>query len=84
MGRPSKLTPTITRAILDVVAAGGTRAVAAEAAGISESTLYKWLRRGAEDATTILNGGPGPSGQRPASTPGLSTRRKSLHAARLR
>ena len=40
MGRPSKLTPTITRAILVVLAAGGTRAVAAKAAGISESTLY--------------------------------------------
>ena len=52
MGRPSKLTPEITRAILDVVAGGGTRAVAAEAAGISESTLYKWLRRGTEDAKT--------------------------------
>ena len=34
------------------VAGGGTRAVAAEAAGISESTLYKWLRRGTEDAKT--------------------------------
>ena len=43
-----------------MLAAGGTRAVAAEAAGISESTLYKWLRRGAEDATTILQEVPDP------------------------
>ena len=33
-----------------MVAAGGTRAVAAEAAGISRGTLYGWLRRGTEDA----------------------------------
>ena len=38
MGRPSKLTTITTQAILDVVAAGGTRAVAAEAAGISRGT----------------------------------------------
>ena len=50
MGRPSKLTTITTQAILDVIAAGGTRAVAAEAAGISRGTLYGWLRRGTEDA----------------------------------
>ena len=58
MGRPSKLTPEITQAILDVIVGGGTRAVAAEAAGISRGTLYKWLRRGTEDANatqTVLD-----------------------------
>ena len=58
MGRPSKLTPEITRAVLDVVAGGGTRAVAAEAAGISRGTLYGWLRRGTEDGNateTVLD-----------------------------
>ena len=50
MGRPTKLTTITTQAILDVIAAGGTRAVAAEAAGISRGTLYGWLRRGTEDA----------------------------------
>ena len=50
MGRPTKLTTITTQAILDVVAAGGTRAVAAEAAGVSRGTLYGWLRRGTEDA----------------------------------
>ena len=49
MGRPTKLTTITTQAILDVVAAGGTRAVAAEAAGISRGTLYGWIRRGTED-----------------------------------
>ena len=52
MGRPTKLTTITTQAILDVIAAGGTRTVAAEAAGISRGTLYGWLRRGTEDAKT--------------------------------
>ena len=58
MGRPTKLTTITTQAILDVIAAGGTRAVAAEAAGISRGTLYGWLRRGTEDANatqTVLD-----------------------------
>ena len=50
MGRPTKLTTITTQAILDVIAAGGSRTVAAEAAGISRGTLYGWLRRGTEDA----------------------------------
>ena len=33
-----------------MIAAGGSRTVAAEAAGISRDTLYGWLRRGTEDA----------------------------------
>ena len=52
MGRPSKLTPEITQAILDVIAAGGTRTVAAEAVGVHRDTIYGWLRRGTEDAKT--------------------------------
>ena len=52
MGRPTKLTTITTQAVLDVIAAGGTRTVAAEAAGISRGTLYGWLRRGTEDAKT--------------------------------
>ena len=58
MGRPSKLTPEITRAILAVVAAGGTRTVAAEAVGVHRDTVYEWLRRGTEDANatqTVLD-----------------------------
>ena len=35
-----------------MIAAGGTRAVAAETAGISRGTLYGWLRRGTEEAET--------------------------------
>ena len=50
MGRPTKLTTITTQAILDVIAAGGTRTVAAEAAGVHRGTIYGWLRRGTEDA----------------------------------
>ena len=35
-----------------MIAAGGSRTVAAEAAGISRGTIYGWLRRGTEDAKT--------------------------------
>ena len=31
---------------------GGSRAVAAEAAGVHRDTIYGWLRRGTEDAKT--------------------------------
>ena len=40
----------------DVIATGGTRAVAAQTAGVHPGTLYEWLRRAAENNTqTALN-----------------------------
>ena len=55
MGRPSKLTAETSRKILDVIAAGGTRAVAAQAAGVHRGTLNEWLRRGEDNTQTALN-----------------------------
>ena len=46
IGRPCRLTPTVRAKILEAVAAGATRENAAEAAGIGETTLHRWLRRG--------------------------------------
>ena len=55
MGRPSKLTAATTAAICDVIAAGGTRSIAARAAGVHPDTLNGWLRRAAqEDTETTL------------------------------
>ena len=55
MGRPSKLTAATTAAICDVIAAGGTRTIAARAAGVHPDTLSGWLRRAAqEDTETTL------------------------------
>ena len=55
MGRPSKLTAATTAAICDVIAAGGTRTIAARAAGVHPDTLNGWLRRAAqEDTETTL------------------------------
>ena len=55
MGRPSKLTAATTAAICDVIAAGGTRSIAARAAGVHPDTLNGWLRRAArEDTETPL------------------------------
>ena len=50
-GRPSKLTAATTAAICDVIAAGGTRSIAAHAAAIHPDTLNGWLRRAAKKAT---------------------------------
>lgn len=47
MGRPTKLTPEMTRRIADLVRAGNYVEVAAAAAGISRDTLYRWLKQGA-------------------------------------
>lgn len=50
-GRRSKLTPETHDAIVRAVRAGATHEAAAGAAGIDESTLYRWLREAeAEDA----------------------------------
>ena len=47
-GRPTKLTPEVQEKIVSAIRAGNYASVAAEYAGISESTFYSWLRRGRE------------------------------------
>ena len=49
MARPTKLAEKRVSAVLEVIAAGGSRATAANAAGITPSTLYEWLRRGKKE-----------------------------------
>ncbi len=48
-GRPTKLTPEIHTKIVNLLATGSTRGVAAGYAGIDPSTLYRWIERGAEE-----------------------------------
>ena len=45
-GRNSKLTPEVHEKIVTALRAGNYSKVAAEYAGISEVTFYRWLRRG--------------------------------------
>lgn len=45
-GRPTMLDDLRARRIFDAVEAGATRRAAAEAAGISRSTLQEWIARG--------------------------------------
>jgi len=45
-GRRSKLTPEVHQAIVAYARAGAFDWVAAEAAGISRATFYRWLQRG--------------------------------------
>ena len=51
-GRPSKLTPEVTKRICQAVKLGATYKLAAQAAGVSEKTFCVWMARGRE-------GGPG-------------------------
>ena len=46
MSRNSKLTPDVADRIISAVRTGASEAAAAEAAGISRSTLSEWLSRG--------------------------------------
>ena len=48
-GRRAKLTPELQHQILSFVRAGSYDWIAAEAAGISKTTFYRWMRQG-EDA----------------------------------
>ena len=45
MGRP-KLEPATTQRVVDLIRAGNYLEVAATAAGIHRSTLYRWMRHG--------------------------------------
>lgn len=47
-GRPSKLTPEIQERICQLVRAGNTVEVCAEAAGIAPATYYGWMQQGIE------------------------------------
>lgn len=49
VGRPSKLNPETSTAIIDAVRTGATLDVAAAAAGINVGTLHKWRDRGETD-----------------------------------
>jgi hypothetical protein len=46
MGRPSKFTPETTKLIIDALRGGNTLDDSAANAGLADSVLYKWLRRG--------------------------------------
>ncbi len=46
MPRPSKLTPEVTDKIVAAIRAGNYAHVAADYAGISEPTFYRWLQKG--------------------------------------
>jgi hypothetical protein len=53
MARPSKLTPEVQERIVAAVRAGNFYGPAAESAGISEATFYRWMKNGREAASGI-------------------------------
>lgn len=48
MARPSKLSPELRDKVAGLIRAGNTVEVAADAAGIGESTFYDWMARGSK------------------------------------
>jgi hypothetical protein len=46
MPRPTKLTPEIQQCIADAIRAGNYAKVAAECAGVGETTFYRWMQMG--------------------------------------
>ena len=46
MRRPHKLTPAVSKRIVDATRLGAPRAAAASAAGVGVSTLYRWMHDG--------------------------------------
>jgi hypothetical protein len=55
VARPTKLTPTVRDRIVQAVKAGNYMEAAARAAGISASTLYRWLERGENETAGIYH-----------------------------
>ncbi len=51
VGRKTKLTPEIRERVVAAIRAGNYAVIAAEYAGISESSFYAWLQRGRERST---------------------------------
>jgi len=52
-GRKTKLTPEVREKIVAAIRAGNYAIVAAEYAGISSTTFYRWLQQGADAKTGI-------------------------------
>lgn len=65
-GRPSKLVPSIAKAILDALEAGSTLEAAAGAASVSPRVVYAWIS----------------SGKAPTATPALADFASSVERAR--
>jgi transposase len=55
-GRPTKLTPDLTKKIVGVIAAGNYLETAAAYAGLSKVTLYDWMKRGRRELERRNNG----------------------------
>jgi hypothetical protein len=54
IGRPSKLTPDLTRHICSAIVSGNFPEVAARAAGISPATYYSWMSKAESEGGAYL------------------------------
>ena len=59
-GRRTKLTPEVQKAICDAIGIGASREIAARAAGICKTTLYRWLARGEAEQERLQQKGARP------------------------
>lgn len=48
MGRPSKLTPAVSRCVLEVLERAGSRSLAARTAGVDPVSVHRWVAWGDE------------------------------------
>ena len=53
MSRPTKLTPELQGSFLDGLALGLTHKLAAQRAGLGESTFYQWIAKGKEASSGL-------------------------------
>ncbi len=56
-GRPSKLTPEITKQISDLLLAGNFAETVCDFVGIHKDTFYEWMRRGERAWQVDVDGG---------------------------
>jgi hypothetical protein len=56
VGRPSKLSDEVTERVVSAVRAGNYAEAACQAAGIGQSTYYRWMARGAQEPGSAYAG----------------------------
>lgn len=54
MGRKCKLTPEVQQRVVECLGLGSNRANAAAAAGVGETTFYRWMERGEASSKGIF------------------------------
>lgn len=57
MGRPTKLTPEVHKAIVDAIREGNYLATAAEYGGVTRQSVWGWMQRGRDEVQRVAADG---------------------------